>query len=834
MRYGILDTVAEPEFDDIVELAASILGASMATVTLIDGDRQWFKAKLGVDLQETPREVSICARILVEPGLTIVGDLTKDPRFASNPFVVGEPGLRFYAGAPLVTPGGVPLGTLCVFDTAARPDGLTEPQARALRALARQVISQLELRRITVDSQAALAAQLASEAGRVDTMQRLAVSEAQLAESEAKFRAITDSIDQMVWSTLPDGYHDFYNQRWYDYTGAPPGSTDGDAWNGMFHPDDQARARATWHHSLTTGEPYRIEYRLRHRSGQYRWVLGRAQPVRNDDGRIVRWYGTCTEIEELVQARDVLARSRRELEREVTRRTAERDQVWRNARDLLLVVDAGGVYRAANQAWARILGWQPHQVVGRTYRELVHPDDQHLAATARPHPETDEVQDFELRMLHRDGGYRAISWVVARLDGVVYASGRDVTEERAAAEALTAAQDQLRQSQKMEAVGQLTGGIAHDFNNMLAVVIGSLDLLRRRLPPDAEQERRYVDAAMEGARRAALLTQRLLAFSRQQPLQPAPVDVNALVAGMMDLLKHAIGPGARLETEPGSGLWRTHADPNQLENVILNLVVNARDALEGQADGGSVTIRTRNATVGTEGPTARPGVPAGDYVQVIVADTGCGMAPEIAARAFDPFFTTKGVGRGTGLGLSQVYGFVNQSGGHVRLQSEPGGGTTVTICLPRLGADHGRVGDAAAGPGLPMAATRLPPPSEDGLLVLVVDDDASVRRFSTEALRALGHRVLEADGGPAALEILARTPGIGLLFTDVAMPDMTGTRLAQEATRGRPGLRVLFTTGFTPGDAVLPEDQELGAHLLRKPFTVDELAMRVRMVVAAG
>jgi CheY-like chemotaxis protein len=227
-------------------------------------------------------------------------------------------------------------------------------------------------------------------------------------------------------------------------------------------------------------------------------------------------------------------------------------------------------------------------------------------------------------------------------------------------------------------------------------------------------------------------------------------------------------------------------------------------------------------------------VPAGDFVQVIVMDTGCGMEPKIAARAFDPFFTTKGVGRGTGLGLSQVYGFVKQSGGHVRLQSEPGVGTTVTICLPRLGADHERRGDAAVRHGWPLGATCLQPPSEDGLLVLVVDDDASVRRFSTEALRALGHRVLEADGGPAALEILARTPGIGLLFTDVAMPDMTGIGLAQEATRGRPGLLVLFTTGFTPGDAVLPEDWELGAHILRKPFTVAELALKVRMVVSAG
>ncbi len=384
---------------------------------------------------------------------------------------------------------------------------------------------------------------------------------------------------------------------------------------------------------------------------------------------------------------------------------------------------------------------------------------------------------------------------------------------------LFAAEEALRQAQKMEAVGQLTGGIAHDFNNMLAVVLGSLDLLGRRLAPDDARARRYVDAALDGARRAATLTQRLLAFSRQQPLQPETIDVNRLVAGMSDLLRGSLGGGVQLETVLAGGLWPIHADPNQLENILLNLGINARDAMNGE---GRLTIETHNCHLDDRYVAAEIGVAAGQYVLIAVTDAGAGMPPEVVAKAFDPFFTTKGVGKGTGLGLSQVYGFVKQSGGHVKIYSEVGVGTTVKLYLPRL---IGAAADAAAAdePGTPVGG--------DGHeLILVVEDEPGVRAISVEALRDLGYRVIEADCAAAALRLLD-AHDVDLLFTDIVMPEMNGAKLVEAARAVRPGLKVLFTTGYTRNAVVHNGVVDAGVELIGKPFTIDALAAKVRGVL---
>ena len=422
--------------------------------------------------------------------------------------------------------------------------------------------------------------------------------EERLQESEAKFQAIADSIDQMVWSTLPDGNHDYYNQRWYDYTGVPAGSTDGVNWNGMFHPDDQERALAGWRHCLATGEPYRIEYRLRHRSGQYRWVLGRAQAVRDEAGNISRWFGTCTDIQELVEAREVLARGREDLERLVAERTADRDRMWRLSTDIMLVARFDGTIEAVNPAWTALLGWTEAELLGRSFLEFVHSDD--LAATVA---EAGRLADglttlrFENRYRCKDGSDCWISWIAVPDEGLIHAVGRDVTAEKEAAQALAQTEEALRQAQKMEAVGQLTGGIAHDFNNLLTGIVG--------LPrPHADPHRpgaapthieRYAKAAMSSAHRAAALTHRLLAFSRRQPLDPKPVNANALVASLEDLLRRTIGEAISLEIVTSGGLWPTLCDPHQLESAILNLAINARDAMP---DGGKLTSRpaTRTST----------------------------------------------------------------------------------------------------------------------------------------------------------------------------------------------------------------------------------------------
>jgi signal transduction histidine kinase/CheY-like chemotaxis protein len=380
---------------------------------------------------------------------------------------------------------------------------------------------------------------------------------------------------------------------------------------------------------------------------------------------------------------------------------------------------------------------------------------------------------------------------------------------------------QIRQTQKMDAIGQLTGGLAHDFNNMLAVIISALNLLKRRIDRGESNLNELIDAAVDGARRAATLTQRLLAFARQQPLSPEPMDPNKFVSGISVLLRRTLGETVRLETVLAGGLWRIHADAGQLETAILNLAVNARDAM---GDGGRLTIETANAHL-DDAYSAAHGVPAGQYVLIAVTDTGSGMSAETIERAFDPFFTTKAAGRGTGLGLSQVHGFVKQSLGHVKIYSEIGNGTTVKLYLPRFrGPDEPVVqprGERSLQPGRPEH------------VVLVVEDEEQVRRLSVEALRELGYTVLEAPGAAVALKILDERPDVTLLFTDIVMPDINGRKLADEAQRRRPELKVLYTTGYTNNAIIHNGVLDAGVHLITKPFTLEQLAAKVSEVLAS-
>jgi PAS domain S-box-containing protein len=396
----------------------------------------------------------------------------------------------------------------------------------------------------------------------------------------------------------------------------------------------------------------------------------------------------------------------------------------------------------------------------------------------------------------------------------------DVTQRIRDQDRLREAEAQLRQALKMEAVGQLTGGVAHDFNNMLAVVSGSLELLDRRTSIDDPRAKALISAAFEAARRAGNLTQRLLAFSRQQPLKPEVVDPNKLVSGMSDLFRHSLGADVMLETVLAGGIWRLHIDQNQLENVLLNLAVNARDAMP---DGGRLTIETQNASLDQRYASREVGVTPGQYVMIAVTDTGTGMPPEVIAKAFDPFFTTKEVGKGTGLGLSQVYGFVKQSGGHIKIYSELGQGTTIKIYLPRYAGVVAEHMDASP--------PRYLPTAEDRELILVVDDEDLVRQFSVAALTDLGYRVLEAGSAQAALAMLIERPDIDLLFTDIVMPEMNGRKLVDLVRDKRPDLPVIYTTGYTRNAVVHNGVLDTGVELIGKPFTLEELASRVRTVL---
>jgi signal transduction histidine kinase len=379
---------------------------------------------------------------------------------------------------------------------------------------------------------------------------------------------------------------------------------------------------------------------------------------------------------------------------------------------------------------------------------------------------------------------------------------------------------QLRQSQKMEAVGQLTGGIAHDFNNMLAVVIGSLNLLKRRILRGETDNMRFIEGALDGAERAATLTHRLLAFSRQQPLAPQAVDPNKLISGMSEILRRTLGDHIAVEIVLAGGLWRTHADPSQLESAILNLAVNSRDAMP---DGGRLTIESANTSLDESYAAQHIEVPAGQYVLLAVSDTGMGMPADVMAKAFEPFFTTKGVGKGTGLGLSQVLGFVKQSGGHVKIYSEPCHGTTIKIYLPRF--------KGMAEELLPVAPVEEAPAGQGHEVVLVVEDEERMLQLSCEAFRELGYTVLQAAGPMEALRVIDAHPEITLLFTDVVMPEMNGRQLAQEAVLRSPKLKVLFTSGFSRNAVIHNGVLDQDVNFISKPFAIEQLAAKVRGVL---
>lgn len=543
-----------------------------------------------------------------------------------------------------------------------------------------------------------------------DVTQRVS-AQAALRESEAKFRAITNSVDQMIWSTLPDGFHDYYNDRWYEYTGVPYGSTDGAAWNGVFHPDDQKRAWTVWRHSLNTGEPYHIEYRLRHRSGDYRWVLGRAQAVRDEQGRVVRWFGTCTDIQDIVDAREVLSRSRGELERQVDLRTEQLQQ----------------------------------------------------------------------------------------------------------------AEEQLRQAHKMEAIGQLTGGIAHDFNNMLQGIVGALDVIRKlEATGRTASIPRFVDMAMSSAQRAAAMTHRLLAFARQQPLAPQRVELVQLLQSLRELVRRTTGESITLAMAVDPDTWPTRCDPNQLESAILNLTINARDAMPA---GGRLTLATANVQL----PSTQVGpdefLAPGDYVKVTVGDTGTGMPQDVIDRAFDPFFTTKPIGQGTGLGLSMVYGFARQSGGFATIESRIGEGTRVSLLLPRF------EGEELPGPLVQPLAEVV---AGRGETIVVVEDDDVVRTLATEALRGLGYDVHAAATGAEGVRLLNALGPVDLLLSDIGLPGgMSGKQLADAARASRPQLKVILITGYAQ-EAIAGGLLAQRIELLRKPVLIDVLLRKVQDVLKSA
>ncbi len=596
-------------------------------------------------------------------------------------------------------------------------------------------------------------------------------------------------------------------------------------WIGNIHPDDRARVDRSIHALIDgDGSDWTDEYRFARADGSYADVFDRGYVIRDAGGAAIRMIGAMLDQSARKAVERQLRAVNERLAETVETTTADRNRLWDLSGDIMLRAEFDGTIVAANPAWTAMLGWDLASILQRPLFDLLHPDDRHATAQAAAGLARGEtIERIDNRYRHRDGSYRWISWAARPGDGLINAVGRDITEEKEREVKLARAEDALRQAQKMEAVGQLTGGIAHDFNNMLTGIIGGLDMIRRNLP-EARPEKvdRYLSAASVSAQRAAGLTQRLLAFSRRQSLDVVSVDLGLLVDGMEDLLRRTLGETIEMEVRRGRDLWRAKTDANQLESALLNLAINARDAMP---NGGRLTIETSNAHLDASVTGAIDEFEPGDYLVVAVSDTGTGMSEAVIAKAFDPFFTTKPIGQGTGLGLSMIHGFAHQSGGHVRIQSEESRGTTITLYLPRF-----RGGADAA-----TAAERYEPlPRARGESVLVVEDDSAVRMLIVDVLDGLGYRVIEAWDGPAALPILASDMRIDLLVSDVGLPGMSGREVAEIARYYRPRLKILFVTGYAEQAAdrgeFLGEDMEM----ITKPFPIDLLAARISALIGGG
>ena len=709
-----------------------------------------------------------------------------------------------------------------------------------------------------------------------------------IGESEARFRNLADHAPVMIWVTDALGYCTYLNPRWYDFTGQTEAEAEGFGWLEATHPDDKAAVERLFVTANAAHRPFRVEYRLRHADGTYRWSIDAASPRFAQDGSFLGYVGSVIDIDDRHGMEEALVHRTEQLQGlaaaalvvasartlaatldEITQAARKiigahqgvvsltRGPEWSQAinavaltdkytawRDYMTMPDGGGIY-----AWL----CEENRPARLTQAELeAHPRWQGSGSHALEHPPMRGW--LAAPLVGRDGRNLGLIQLSDKEDGTEFDAAdeamlvqlaqfasaaveqtqaetelRDLNEtlERRVAAAIAAremTEEALRQAQKMEAVGQLTGGIAHDFNNLLTGIIGSLDLMQRRIAMgETDKIARYATMAMTSANRAASLTHRLLAFSRQQPLDPKPVDVDRLVDGMGELLRRTIGETIRLDIRTTDGLWRTLCDPHQLENAILNLAINARDAMP---EGGQLSIETRNSDVDDFSALQRD-AKCGAYVCVAVTDTGTGMDKATIDKAFEPFFTTKPIGQGTGLGLSMIYGFTRQSEGYARIHSKVGHGTTVELYLPKHDGDA-RAGDDAAAE--PIAAHR----AEAGEVVLVVEDEPAVRELVVDVLQELGYRAVEAVDGYAGLKLIQSDMRLDLLVTDIGLPGLNGREVADAARRVRPGLKILFMTGYAESATIANGFLDPGMEMITKPFSVGVLLTRIRDMIETG
>jgi PAS domain S-box-containing protein len=628
-----------------------------------------------------------------------------------------------------------------------------------------------------------------------------ATSRRALEESEARFRDLADSAPVLIWIAGPDGGCTWFNRGWLEFTGRGLAQELGDGWAEGVHPEDLPRCREIFEASLVRRAAFKMELRLRRFDGAYRWIVGSGKP-RLDGGAFAGYVGSAMDITE-----------RKESEEELRRLAAAVDQAPASVE----ITDAAGCLVYVNPAFERTTGYARGEVVGRkpsVVKSGVHP--QEFYADLWRTVTAGRVWHGRFVNRARDGRLFTEDAVIAPVKdaaGVIrnyVAVKRDVTSE-------LALQQHVSESQRLDSVAMLAGGIAHDFNNLLTVILSAAETLKHGRA--GGETRQLVEEVQVAGERARDLTRKLLAFARRQVIEPVPLDLNAVVRDCERLLRRVLTEDIALVTSLEPDLWAVRSDPAQMEQVVLNLAVNARDAMPG---GGKLTLETTNVELDGEEAPLLPGLRPGPHVRFVVQDTGTGMAPEVKARAFEPFFTTKPVGKGTGLGLATVHGIVKQSGGHVRLESEPGRGARFELFFPRT---LERVAPCA-GP----AAHTI----RGSETVLLVEDDPRVRRITSRALRSGGYEVLVAGEGAEALRIVAdASRRVDLLLSDVVMPGIDGPQLAQLVRSRRPGIRVLFVSGHAHDVLASRGLAQARAELLDKPFTPASLLARVREVLDA-
>ncbi len=958
-KYAILDTGRESAFDDVAALAADILDAPIAVVNLIAADRQWFKAEVGIGTDSLPLDVSICRHAILQPDVFVVPDLTKDERFDGNPLIHVAGGLRFYAGALLETPDGLPLGTVCVLDTKARPDGISPRQERALRVLASQTMARLELRRSEAIAKCEFA-RAEEHARRLSLLSEASILLLANADPTTTLRTLFKLVSDRIG--IDFAFHYRCNGRSLQLVAAA----------GLTPEQEIAAARIEFGQTVcgivaetreaayiaaiqTSDSPHVQIAKFLGIDSYYSLPLlsetdllgtlsfgrkngpfdaGELETLRTLAGQLA------TALERR-QAEQALLALNADLERQVIERTQARGRSWAVSPDLMGALNSDGYFETSNPAWQTLLGWSEQEVREQPIWYFLHPDD--VEETSRGFALTQIGQaaiQFPTRCRCKDGSYRWISWIGVPEDGLIYCTGRDVTEQRAQeavlaertaelrqfqeiveasaspicafdteyrliafntahnlefrrvngfdtklgdvfcdlfipeqqpvmralmsralagerftvteefgrpelgqplweisytplrnddgviigafhlatdisdrkrAEAdLATAQEALRQSQKMEAMGSLTGGVAHDFNNLLSPIVGSLDLLQRKGLGGA-REQRLIDGALQSAERAKTLVQRLLAFARRQPLQAEAVDLTALVQGMAELVASTSGPRVHLNLQIAPDLPPAQVDANQVEMAILNLAVNARDAMP---DGGHLTITAAAEMVDA---VHRAHLAPGHYLRLSVTDTGEGMDEATIARAIEPFFSTKGVGKGTGLGLSMVHGLAAQLGGGLAISSQLGEGTIVELWLP---ASEQAVRLADQG-----AATVTQTSANCGT-ALLIDDEELVRMSTADMLVELGYVVVEAGSAEGALQLVEDGLVPDIVVTDHLMPGMNGADLARLLQGKQPDLAVLLVSGYADAAGI-----PLDLPRLTKPFRSADLAAAVGALI---